>query len=269
MTSNTSAPINPTEDRPVKPGAGTATIATALSGNRQLLAETTEQWATRLLKGGMSQRSVAIETGLSRRKMGQISDQLQEHQEDIFDTRPPRKSVLKSELYQDIHAMACRPGGVKRSELSRQLAAFYGLRLDSETGKQTLNMTKDQYQYLKRKIRNIPSQRCYPLFVPEWMPRSNPTAAWTMLLRAADTILTTIDEQISEICHLFPEALPKDIRQELLSLAIDGFGPQPTTILCERNNSIARELSMRVEPSSIEVLEGRPIEDPEFEALCV
>lgn len=269
MTSNTSAATKSAEDRPAKPVSGSATIATALLGNRQLHAETTEQWATRLLKGGMSQRSVATETGLSRRKIGKISDQLQKHQDDVFYTRPPGKSVLKSELYQDIHAMACRPGGVKRSELSQQLAAFYGLRLDGETGKHTLNMTKDQYQYLKRKIRNTPSQRCHPLFVPEWMPRRNSTAAWTMLLQAADAILTTIDEQISEICHSFPEALPKDIRQELLSLAIDGFGPQPTTTLCERNYSIARELSMRVEPSPIEILEDRPVEDPEFEALCV
>jgi hypothetical protein len=54
-------------------------------------------------------------------------------------------------VYLDIQAMACRLGGVKRSELSKQLAALYGFHYDNETGKRTLNMTKDQYQYLKKK----------------------------------------------------------------------------------------------------------------------
>lgn len=89
-----------------------------------------------------------------------------------------------------------------------------------------------------------------------------------MVLQAADMILTKIDEQVSEICYLFPEVLPKDIRQELLSVAIDGFGPQPTTVLCERNNLIALDLSMRVESVSVELLEDRPVADPEFEAIC-
>jgi hypothetical protein len=227
-----------------------------------------EEWVNRLLKEGMSKRSVAIKTGLSRRKVGQIADQLTKHQDDIFATGSARKSALKTELYQEIHALACRPGGVKRSELSRQLADLFGYRLNGETGRQMLNMTKDQYQYLKTKVKRIPYQGDQPLFVPEWMPRSNPTTAWEMLLQAANMVLTKIDEQIAEICHSFPELLPKSIRQELLSIAIDGYGPQPVAVRCDRNVSISWELSERTPPCPVEPLESRPLEDPELDLLC-
>lgn len=151
MTSNNIAAPNSTGGYPAQPGGEMVTIESAPMGNYRLHAETTEGWAVRLLKRGMSQRSVASETGLSRRKVGQIADRLQQPQDDIFVTRPARRSVLKDDVYQDIHAMACRPCGVKRSELSKQLAALYGFRFDNETAKRTLNMTKDQYQYLKKK----------------------------------------------------------------------------------------------------------------------
>jgi hypothetical protein len=87
MSSNNSAALNSTEEHPAQPGSEVVTIESGPLSNRRLHAETIEAWAIRLLKRGISQRFVASEAGLSRRKVGQISDQLKRSQDETFVTR--------------------------------------------------------------------------------------------------------------------------------------------------------------------------------------
>ncbi|WP_122421232.1 hypothetical protein [Pseudomonas viridiflava] len=231
--------------------------------------ETLEQRAMRLLQGQNSQRVVAKETGLSRRQVGHIADRLKTLDDDPFGVRPQPKSALKDETFREIHAMACRPEGVKRSELSSLLAMRFGFCLDEKTGKHTLDMTRNQYDYLKSQIKDTQSQGYAPLFIPEWMPRTNPVDAWKLLMQSANELLTRIDEQVTEFCQEFPEVLPKNVRRELLSIAIDEFSPQPTIVSCEWNSSVAQELSMRVPPCVPAVHKEQSKELAEFEAICL
>ena len=245
------------------------TRASKADDDTQRQGEPTTGWAARLIVGGYSERAVERKTGLSRRQIRKIVNQTENKQEDPFGTSLPLKSLSHSQARQMVHSLAVRPGGVKRSELSQILGALFGFRDDEKTGARTLAMTPSQYEYLRTKVLEIPSEGYAPLFVPEWVPRENPKNALNCLLELASNLMSFIDEEVAELCHRFPEIKPKYARRELIGLAVKEASPRPLSAVCDQNTEVVAALSSRIPPKELRVTKESPCVCPVLQAICL
>ena len=222
-----------------------------------------------LVSLGHGQREIERETGLSRRQIAKIVNSDVAEKSDFDFEEPQRMST--DGAARAVHELSIRPQGVKNSELSAILAAHFGYRKNKDTGARELNMTKAQLDYLKKKARAISSPSLQPLFVPEWLPRTAPTAAFNILLGHASDLQDRITEIVMDFCEQFPDSSPSMIYEELVRIAVSSTTKEPVERRCERNMLAAGELETRWEGASklFQRTPLRPIIDAEFDTICM
>lgn len=230
--------------------------------------ESVELTASRLLGQGLSMRAVAESTGLSRRQVTKLKASLNNEDSGPF-AEVDHVVISQRQAVTKILALSVRPEGVKRSELGPVLKARFGLARNELTGAFELQMTNNQYRYLKDSVRAVGRAEVAPLFVPEWMPRQRALEANRELLRAASDLQDVMTEKVLELCHRFPGTPFKWAFKELLNLAIPGAYPGSVETLCDRNLKTAEELDQRVDRRDVLKVEPVSTSDVELEALCV
>lgn len=230
--------------------------------------EAADQIARRLLEQGHSIRAVAGSTGLSRRQVTKLKTYTDEEDCGPFG-EVDQTTISQKQAVAKVLALSVRPEGVKRSELGVVLKARFGLAKNEQTGAAELNMTKNQYRYLRDSVRAVDQGEVAPLFVPEWMPRHGALEAHYALLRVASEIQDVMTEKVLELCDRFPGSSFKWVFQELVNLAIPDVFPGSVEALCERNFKAAEELGQRVGHHAVQTIEPMVARDAELEALCV
>lgn len=241
----------------------TASIPTNLLTENQAV-----QIATDLLAQGASVREAAKTTGLSRRQINKLRDRPKEDDEGPFE-EIRRPLITKKQAVAQVWELSARPEGVKRSELGPIFKAHFGLKKDEINGSVELDMTQNQYRYLKNLVQAKEHPEATPLFVPEWMPREGALEAHYELINLASDLQDVMTEKVLEFCNRFTGSSPVSVFQELANLAIPKVFPGSLEVLCDRNLKAAEELNRRVGPKVVPP--GSPVfsSDAELDALCV
>lgn len=241
--------------------------------NEQLQEKVTER-----LKTGISERKIASELGISRQQVSKIRQQAKVSADETENKNPFELSenfqptIKRAQAVSQLVSLSTRPGGVRNSEMQPVLRALFGLQLNNKTGVMELAMTQNQLQYLKdstRKAANDADQSV--LFIPEWIPRSNPIAANDLLVLLAGELHDTAQDKLACFMSVFPEVSSRLLFKELVALSFKEASPEPVETRCTRNSNAAAELHQRLRikdrqrpAKAILHLPG----DPELDKLC-
>lgn len=236
-----------------------------------------EQQVSRLLSTGLSERKIAEKTGITRRQVRNIKERLGNAEEEdnpfSLDIGP---TINRSQAVSELVKLSIRPEGLRHSEMSPVLRAFYGLRINEESGALELNMTDNQLRYLKDNIKEAAiSQGKDALFLPEWLPRRAPCAAVEMLTNAAHSLLERAQEYTSDFMSAFPEVSRSSVFHELVSLSFRQACPEPVITRCERNKETADRLQLRLDAlmriaAANDSSAAPPVmADPELDRICL
>lgn len=232
-----------------------------------------KQQVIQLLQTKASERAIVEQTGLSRRQIRKIKQEVKETKDDNPLVLDHQVTMTRAAAIAELVKLSTRPGGVRRSEMWPVFRELYGLRLDSERGTWVLNMTENQYQYLKKQVTKAASAKGKEaLFIPEWLPRQAPAAANDMLVSIAGCLHDRAQEYVSEFMSLFPSASRKHVFTELVSLAFKQASPEPVEIKCQRNAETAELLQGRLghlaqRPAANDAPTVKP--DAELDRLCL
>lgn len=232
-----------------------------------------KQQVIQLLQTKASERAIVEQTGLSRRQIRKIKQEVKETKDDNPLVLDHQVTMTRATAITELVKLSTRPGGVRRSEMWSVFRELYGLRLDSERGTWVLDMTENQYQYLKKQVTKAASAKGKgALFIPEWLPRQAPVAANDMLVSMAGYLHDRAQEYVSEFMSLFPSASRKHTFTELVSLAFKQASPEPVEIKCKRHAETAELLQGRLghlaqRPAANDAPTAKP--DAELDRLCL
>lgn len=206
-----------------------------------------KQQVIQLLQTKASERAIEEQTKLSRRQIRKIKQEVKETKDDNPLALDHQVTMTRAAAIAELMKLSTRPGGVRRSEMWPVFRELYGLRLDSERGTWVLNMTENQYQYLKKQVTKAASAKGKEaLFIPEWLPRQAPVAANDTLVSLAGCLQDRAQEYVSEFMSLFPSASRKHVFTELVSLAFKQASREPVETKCQRNAEAAELLQRRL-----------------------
>ena len=149
-----------------------------------------------------------------------------------------------------IYPMAVSDIGVKQHECFSVYREAFGVTWDSGERKEVLNITQEQKDYIKARVRDkAKAAGKTALFVPDWMDRNNPEECNKLMLDCAQALNEAIEEQVCRFLHYFPDAGKRyrgfSVRNEILSLAVQGYGYGSVEARCSRNKNVAETLMKR------------------------
>ncbi|WP_212630390.1 hypothetical protein [Pseudomonas sp. KB-10] len=231
------------------------------------------QQVIQLLQTKASERATVEQTGLSRRQIRKIKQEAQKTDDDNPVAFEHQATMTRADAITELVKLSTRAGGVRRSEMWPILREFYGLRLDSERGSWVLNMTENQYQYLKNQFKEAAaSQGKEALIIPEWLPRQAPVAANDMLAILAGQLHDRAEEYAAYFAQLFPETSWKKVIGELIYVAFPQASKEPVEVRCKRNANVAEQLQGRLghlaqRPAANDAPAFKP--DAELDRLCI
>ena len=230
-----------------------------------------KQQALNLLKEKASERTIADATGLSRRQVRAIKQQVpkeDDHSPLALDRQP---TLTRAAAISELVKLSTRPEGVRNSEMSVVFRALFGLRPNSKTGAMELDMTDHQLRYLKQKTTEAAaSQGKEALFIPEWLPRQAPAAANDMIINLAGLLHDRAVEYVSEFMSTHTDASRLAVFRELINLSFPQASPEPVQTRFQRNNETAQQLQHRLginagKPTTYEPLPP----DVELDKICI
>lgn len=232
-----------------------------------------KQQVIQLLQTKASERAIVEQTGLSRRQIRNIKQEAQKTDDDNPVAFDHQTTMTRAAAITELVKLSTRPGGVRRSEMWPVLRDLYGLRLNSEKGSWELAMSKDQYRYLKKQVKEAAaSQGKEALFIPEWLPRQAPIAANDMLVMMAGWLHDRGQEYAADFEHSFPDSSIKQVFHELICIAFAQASEEPVISRCQRNANIAKLLQERL-GDSVHPLAANdalaPMPDAELDRLCI
>jgi site-specific recombinase XerC len=241
--------------------------------DKQLQGQVTER-----LKAGISERKIASELGISRQYVSKLRLQAQIRADEAESTNPFelnenfRPTIKRAQAVSELVSLSTRPEGVRNSEMQPVLRALFGLQLNNKNGAMELAMTQNQLQYLKdstRKAANDAGQSA--LFIPEWIPRSNPLAANDLLVQLAGELHDIAQDKLAYFMSVFPEVSSRLLFKELVALSFKEASPEPVETRCTRNSNAAAELHQRLRIKDRQRPANDPLafpEDSELDKLC-
>lgn len=206
-----------------------------------------KQQVLKLLKEKKSERAIVDATGLPRRKIRTIKQQMprEENQNPLASDHQP--TMARPAAITELVKLSTRPGGVRHSEMWPVLRALFGLRPNNKTGAMELDMTDNKLRYLKEKtMEAAASQGKEALFIPEWLPRRAPAAANDMLINMAGWLHDRAQEYVSEFMSAHPDASRAAVFRELTCLSFPLASPEPIQTRCQRNTDNADKLQQRL-----------------------
>lgn len=240
--------------------------------------EQLQQQITERLKTGMSERKIASELGISRQSVSKIRLQAQILTDEAESSTPFGlndsflPTINRTEAITQLVGLSSRPGGVRSSELQPVLTGLFGFRLNKKRTTMELAMTQSQLQYLKDQTRKVADEAGQSaLFIPEWLPRSNPMAANDMLVLLAGELHDIALDKLAYFMSVFPEVSSGMLFKELIALSFKQASPEPVETRCARNRDIAAELHQRLRIKDRPRPANDPLPlpgDPELDMLC-
>lgn len=145
--------------------------------------------------------------------------------------------------------LAIRPIGVKPSEYFPILKECYGTVYDFEAGYEKLNCTDSQRSYMRSQVKEkAKAMGKEAHFLPEWLDRTDPVFCNSLMLRCAQNLYDSFEEQVAYFLSMFPElnegkGKGYSIRNELFSLVVSGYDPAGVHKRCERNQEAVEFLT--------------------------
>ncbi|WP_201500745.1 hypothetical protein [Pseudomonas paracarnis] len=191
-----------------------------------------------------SQRQIATQLGLSRRRVNDLSKMRPPTTLDMsattsefdlteFNTEPAMTRVQAVEC---ILALAIRPLGVKYHEYKETLGATFGL--TCVDGEFKLNMDEKQHRQLRADVRRkAKAAGDLALFIPGWMDASDPVASNRAMLAAAQAVYEAVEDAAAAYRDQFPDMPYLSVVNEIKAIAIPGYSSDPVVARCERNSS--------------------------------
>jgi hypothetical protein len=240
--------------------------------------EQLQRQITERLKTGMSKRKIASELGISRQSVGKLRRQAQIRADEAESSNPfgLNDSFLptlnRAEAITQLVGLSSRPGGVRSSELQSVLTGLFGLQFNENSGAMELAMTKNQLQHLKENTRKAVEEAGQSaLFIPEWMPRSNPMTANDLLVLLAGELHEIAQDKLAYFMSVFPEVSTGLLFKELIALSFKQASPEPVETRYARNSHAAAELHQRLRIKDRQRPANDPLplpDDPELDKLC-
>lgn len=191
-----------------------------------------------------SQRQIAAQLGLSRRRVNDLSKMRPPTMLDMsaatsefdlteFNTEP---TMTRAQAVDAILALAIRPLGVKYHEYKEILGAAFGL--SCVEGQFDLNMDEKQHRKLRTDVRRKAKDAGdIALFVPGWMDASDPVASNRAMLAAAQSVHEAVEDAAAAYRDQFPDMPYLSVVNEIKSIAIPGYSSDPVVARCERNSN--------------------------------
>lgn len=215
--------------------------------------------AIELRKTGMSIAKIMNATGLSERRVKQLS-------KDVVKPSKPQKTVAKiptplTKATERVFLLARCKHGIRDHELKSILHEEYGTNWDTSTGCYRSKFDSDTIARVKAKVRKRAlDEDCNVIFAMDWIDENNPRSSSEYLVHAATDLLSRIDEYVneymashgtrqtdkSEAAELARKKQHYAVQQHLLKLAITGYSPEPVEKLLNRTADL------------VGILEGSP-----------
>ena len=191
-----------------------------------------------------SQRQIATQLGLSRRRVNDLSKMRPPTTLDMsattsefdlteFNTEP---TMTRVQAVDAILALAIRPLGVKYHEYKETLGAAFGL--TCVDGDFNLNMDEKQHRQLRADVRRkAKAAGDVALFIPGWMDASDPVASNRAMLAAAQAVYEAVEDAAAAYRDQFPDMPYLSVVNEIKAIAIPGYSSDPVVARCERNSN--------------------------------
>jgi hypothetical protein len=186
-----------------------------------------------------SQRQIATQLGLSRRRVNDLSKMRPPTTLDMsattseFNTEP---TMTRVQAVDAILALAIRPLGVKYHEYKETLGAAFGL--TCVDGEFNLNMDEKQHRQLRADVRRkAKAAGDVALFIPGWMDASDPVASNRAMLAAAQAVYEAVEDAAAAYRDQFPDMPYLSVVNEIKAIAIPGYSSDPVVARCERNSN--------------------------------
>ena len=229
-----------------------------------------KQQVLNLLKENASERVISAATGLSRRQIRTIKQQMPKEEDHNPLASDHQLTMTRPTAIIELVKLSTRPGGVRNSEMWPVLRALFGMRFDGKTGAMVLNMTENQLRYLKEKtMEAAASQGKEALFIPEWLPRRAPAAANDMLINMAGWLHDRAQEYVSEFMSAHPGVSSAAVFRELTCLSFPQASPEPIQTRSQRNTDNADKLQQRLGELAGQPAANEPLPpDVELSRLC-
>lgn len=231
-----------------------------------------------------SQRQVALELGISRRRVAVLAqlpaplDMSATADPTAFWTSQEVAPTMKrTDAVDAILALATRPEGVRYHEYADILAALFGVAADG-----LLSMQEPEHRSLRADVKRKAKGRGQTaLFVPAWIAAHDPRGSHRAMLDAAQSVFEAIEHAAMEFAQRFPGVPHQSVMHELRCMAIPGFSNEPLGQRLDRTAAIvnhlanhpinivqqmARPVSMRVPGVSVPEVAH---DDSELAHLCV
>lgn len=225
----------------------------------------------RLLADGKSERYIVNAVGGSRRQVQNIKKTMPKLENLNLLANDLGPTINRDAAIKGLLALSTSLNGVRRSEMWPILRALFGMCEDDETRKRELDMTDDQFRYLKKQVKEAAeAQGKEALFIPEWLPRHAPVAANDMLIEKAGQLHDRALEYVSDFLSHFPDTSWKYVLNELVCLAFAQATPEPVERRCKRNFETASALQRRLGASVLKTAANDPAPvDAELDRLCI
>lgn len=229
-----------------------------------------KQRVLKLLKEKVSQRAIAEATGLHRRQIRAIKEQMPKEVDHNPLASNHQPTMTRPTAIIELVKLSTRPGGVRNSEMWPVLRALFGMRFNGKTGAMELDMTDNKLRYLKEKtVEAATSKGKEAMFIPEWLPRRAPAAANDMLINMAGLLHDRALEYVYEFMSAHPDASRVAVFRELTYLSFPLASPEPIQTRCQRNKDNADKLQQRLGELAGQPAANEPLPpDVELSRLC-
>lgn len=142
-----------------------------------------------------------------------------------------------------IYPLAIRPCGIKQAECHEIFYDVFGSVWDEAQGKWTMNLSQSSKSYIRSEVKKMAEKNGkQAVFVPDWMSTEAPLESLNLMNELAHHIQETIQECVSRYMEVYGDCPASVVQNEMLSLALPGYSPEPLERHCRRNLEVANQL---------------------------
>lgn len=144
---------------------------------------------------------------------------------------------------EQVYRLASRPQGINQTEANNIYFRLFGTVKDEKTGAWTIDLTKSAKSQIRKQVREKATEEgTMVIFVPDWMDRQRPKESALLMNEIAQQLHEAIQSCVDDYIREFPRASRYAVEQELLTLAVPGYGFRSVEAHCRRTWDVVDQL---------------------------